>query len=211
MLAETRHPVSLVTKNALVERDLDLLAPMARAGWSACTSRSPRSTTDLAASMEPRASAPHARLRAMRALAEAGVPVGVMVAPVIPMINDRELEHILEAARDARRALAPATCCCACRTSSSDLFREWLELHYPDRAAHVMSLIQQMRGGKDYDSRSARACAAKGRSPQLIEQRFRKAHARLGFGPCRRWTRAGSCRRASLAAGRVVLNAAGSS
>jgi DNA repair photolyase len=131
--------------------------------------------------MEPRATAPHGKLRAMRALSEAGVPVGVMVAPVVPMITDHEIEHILEAAQ-AHGAKAAGYVLLRLPHELKDVWREWLELHYPDRAAHVMSLVRQMRGGKDYDSRFGSRMRGEGPFAQLIEQRFRKAHARLGFG-----------------------------
>ena len=107
--------------------------------------------------------------------------VDVMVAPVIPMITDHELEHILEAAKDHGAAAAGYTLL-RLPHELKEVWREWLELHYPDRAAHVMSLIRQMRGGKDYDSRFGSRMRGEGPFAQLIQQRFRKAHARLGFG-----------------------------
>ena len=135
----------------------------------------------LAARMEPRASAPHAKLRAMKALADAGVPVGVMVAPVIPMVTDMELERILEAARDAGAREAGYTLL-RLPHELKEVFREWLELHYPDRATHVMSLVRQMRGGRDYQSDFGARMTGTGAFAQLLEQRFRKARARLGYG-----------------------------
>jgi DNA repair photolyase len=181
ILAETRHPVSFVTKSALIERDLDLLAPMAAQRLVSVHFSITTLDNRLAARMEPRASAPHAKLRAMQALAQAGVPVGVMVAPVIPMITDRELEHILEAAREHGAQSAGFTLL-RLPHELKEIWREWLELHYPDRAAHVMSLIRQMRGGKDYDSSFGSRMRGEGPFAQLIAQRFAKAHARLGFG-----------------------------
>ena len=124
---------------------------------------------------------PHGKLRAMRALADAGVPVGVMVAPVIPMITDHELEHILRAAH-AHGARAAGYVLLRLPHELKQVWREWLQLHYPERAAHVMSLIQQMRGGKDYDSRFGVRSRGEGPFAQLLAQRFQKAHARLGFG-----------------------------
>jgi DNA repair photolyase len=180
ILAETRHPVSIVTKSALVERDLDLLAPMAAEHLVSVHFSITTLDNRLAARMEPRASAPHAKLRAMQALAQAGVPVGVMVAPVIPMITDRELEHILEAAREHGARSAGFTLL-RLPHELKDIWREWLELHYPERAAHVMSLIRQMRGGKDYDSAFGSRMRGEGPFAQLIAQRFAKAYARLGF------------------------------
>ncbi|UKE56456.1 radical SAM protein [Xanthomonas graminis] len=138
----------------------------------------------LAAKMEPRAAAPHARLRAMRTLHEAGIPVGVLVAPVIPMVNDKELERILEAAREhgVRSQGAGSHVLLRLPHELAQLWREWLELHYPERANHVMSLIQQMRGGKDYDSSFGKRMVGEGPFAQLIVQRFAAAYRRLGFG-----------------------------
>jgi DNA repair photolyase len=181
VLAECRHPVSFVTKSALITRDLDLLAPMAREGLVSVHFSITTLDNRLAAAMEPRATAPHGKLRAMRTLADAGVPVGVMVAPVIPMISDHELEHILEAAhahgaRDAGYVLLRLP------HELKQVWREWLQLHYPDRAAHVMSLVRQMRGGQDYDSAFGARMRGQGPFAQLLATRFAKARARLGFG-----------------------------
>ncbi len=181
VLAETRHPVSIITKNALVERDLDLLVPMAREGLATVYFSVTTLDNRLAAKMEPRASAPHAKLRAMRALREAGVPVGVMVAPVIPAVTDPELEAILEAAREAGAASAGYVLL-RLPYEIKDLFRDWLAQHFPDRAAHVMSLVRQMRGGKDYDATFGRRMSGEGPFAQLLRRRFDLAAARLGFG-----------------------------
>jgi DNA repair photolyase len=174
------HPFSVITKNAGVLRDIDLIAPMARRGLASIAFSVTSLDNHLSARMEPRASAPHARLNAIRTLADAGVPVGVMVAPVIPMINDREIEHILEACRD-HGATSAGYVLLRLPHELKQVWREWLQLHYPDRAEHVMSLIQQMRGGKDYDSTFGTRMRGEGPFAQLIEQRFRKAHKRLGF------------------------------
>ena len=181
VLAQCRHPVSFVTKSALITRDLDLLSAMAREQLVTVYFSITTLDNHLAAKMEPRATAPHGKLRAMRALSEAGVPVGVMVAPVVPMINDSELEHILEAAH-AHGARGAGYVLLRLPHELKDVWREWLELHYPDRAAHVMSLIRQMRGGKDYDSRFGIRSRGEGPFAQLLAQRFAKAHARLGYG-----------------------------
>ncbi len=180
IFAETRHPVGFITKNALIERDLDLLASMARERLVNVYFSVTTLDNRLAARMEPRASAPHARLRAMKALHEAGVPVGVMVAPVIPMITDRELEAILEAARE-HGAQAAGYVLLRLPHELKTIWREWLQLHYPERAEHVMSLMRQMHGGKDYDSTFGKRMRGEGPFAQLIQQRFAKAHARLGF------------------------------
>ena len=181
VLAECRHPVSFVTKSAMIERDLDLLAAMARDRLVTVYFSVTTLDNRLASRMEPRASAPHAKLRAMRALSDAGVPVGVMVAPVVPMISDHEIEHILEAAHD-HGARAAGYVLLRLPHELKQVWREWLELHYPERAAHVMSLIQQMRGGKDYDSGFGTRMRGEGPFAQLIGQRFAKAHRRLGYG-----------------------------
>lgn len=181
VLAQARHPVSFVTKAALIERDIDVLAEMAQHNLVSVYFSVTTLDNRLAAKMEPRAAAPHARLRAMRTLHAAGVPVGVLVAPVIPMINDREIEHILEAAK-AHGACSAGYVLLRLPHELTQLWREWLELHYPDRARHVMSLIQQMRGGKDYDSSFGKRMVGEGPFAQLLSQRFSVAYRRFGFG-----------------------------
>ena len=181
VLAECKHPVSFVTKSAMIERDLDLLAAMARERLVTVYFSVTTLDNRLAARMEPRASAPHAKLRAMRALADVGVPVGVMVAPVVPMITDNEMERILQAAHD-HGARAAGYVLLRLPHELKQVWREWLELHYPERAAHVMSLLQQMRGGKDYDSGFGTRMRGEGPFAQLIAQRFAKAYRRLQFG-----------------------------
>jgi DNA repair photolyase len=119
-------------------------------------------------------------LKTIRALHEAGVPVGVLVAPVIPLITDHELEHILEACRDAG-AVSASYVLIRLPHELKQVWREWLELHYPERAAHVMSIIQQMRGGKDYQSEFGSRMRGQGPFADLLEQRFKKARAKLGF------------------------------
>lgn len=181
VLAEHEHPVSFVTKNALILRDLDLLASMAQrrlvSVYLSVTSLDNR----LSSKLEPRASAPHTRLNTIRSLHEAGVPVGVLVAPVIPTITDCDLERILEAARDAGAASAGYVLL-RLPHELKQLWRDWLDLHYPDRAAHVISLLQQMHGGKEYDSTFGSRMRGSGPFADLLEQRFRIAHDRLGYG-----------------------------
>ncbi|GHH59703.1 PA0069 family radical SAM protein [[Pseudomonas] boreopolis] len=180
VLWEARHPFTLITKNALVVRDLDLLAPLARerlvSVHFSVTTLDPR----LAARLEPRASAPHARLRAMRTLHEAGVPVGAMVAPVIPWINDHELEAVLQAAADAG-ACSAGYVLLRLPHEVAPLFRDWLQAHHPQRAAHVMSTIQQLRGGKDYDSRFGTRFSGEGVYADLLARRFALAMRRAGL------------------------------
>ncbi|MDQ1121015.1 MULTISPECIES: PA0069 family radical SAM protein [Pseudoxanthomonas] len=180
VFAETRHPFSLITKNALVERDLDLLVPLARDNLVSVHFSVTSLDPHLSARLEPRASAPHARLRAMRALHEAGVPVGVMVAPVIPWINDQALEAVLEAARDAGAETAGYVLL-RLPHEVAPLFRDWLQAHHPDRAAHVMSTVRQARGGKDYDSAFGKRMRGQGVYADLLARRFAVAHRRLGY------------------------------
>ncbi len=180
VFAETRHPVGLITKNALVERDLDLLAPMAEQGLATVYFSVTTLDNHLAAKMEPRASAPHRKLKAMRALRDAGVPVGVMVAPVIPAITDPELETILAAARDAG-AGAAGYVLLRLPHELKEIFRDWLAQRFPERAEHVMSLIRQMHGGKDYDPTFGKRGRGEGPFAQLLQRRFALAYARLGF------------------------------
>ena len=181
VFAECRHPVSLITKSALIQRDLDLLVPMAKqhlvSVYVSITSLDNR----LSSKLEPRAAAPHTRLDTVQALHEAGVPVGTMVAPIIPMITDREIEHILEAAHE-HGARAAGYVLLRLPHELKDVWREWLALHYPERAAHVMSLVQQMRGGKDYDSAWGTRMRGEGPFADLIAMRFAKAYKRIGFG-----------------------------
>ncbi len=181
VFAECRHPVSFVTKSGLITRDLDLLTQMAHEHLVTVYFSITTLDNKLASKMEPRATAPHGKLRAMRTLADAGVPVGVMVAPVVPMITDSEIEHILEAAH-AHGARAAGYVLLRLPHELKQVWREWLQLHYPGRAAHVMSLIQQMRGGKDYDSAFGKRMRGEGPFAQLIGQRFAKTHSRLGYG-----------------------------
>jgi DNA repair photolyase len=180
VMAECRHPFSLITKNALVTRDIDLLAPLARQRLVTVYFSVTTLDNRLSAKMEPRAAAPHARLRAMRELSAAGVPVGVMVAPVIPALNDHEIEAILEAAH-AAGARAAGHVLLRLPHELKDVWREWLQLHHPDRAAHVMSLVRQMRGGRDYDSRFGSRMRGEGPFADLLAQRFERARRRLGF------------------------------
>ncbi|WP_408951752.1 PA0069 family radical SAM protein [Lysobacter sp. Hz 25] len=175
------HPFSMITKNASIVRDVEVLASMARRRLVSVYFSVTTLDNQLSAKMEPRASAPHSRLKAMRTLAEAGVPVGVLVAPTIPMINDGELEQILAAAHQAG-ARAAGYVLLRLPHELKQVWRDWLQLHYPDRAAHVMSLIQQMRGGKDYDSAFGKRMRGEGPFAQLIEQRFQKAWRKHGYG-----------------------------
>ena len=180
VFSETRHPFSIISKNALVERDLDLLAPMGEAGL--CSVMVSVTTLDnrLSSRLEPRASAPARRLECIRRLRAAGVPVGVLLAPVIPAINDAEIERILEAVAEAG-ALSAGYVLLRLPHEVAPIFREWLAQHRPERAAHVMSLVQQLRGGRDYDARFGERMRGHGPFAELLSQRFAIAARRHGL------------------------------
>ena len=178
VLARTRHPVSVITKHALVLRDLDLLSDLARDGLAGVAVSVTTLDADLKRVMEPRAASPQARLRTLAALSAAGVPTSVMAAPMIPALNDHELEAILEAAAGAGARWAGYVLL-RLPYEIKDLFREWLAEHYPDRAAHVMALIRDMRGGRDYDSSFGTRMRGTGPYAQLLGNRFRLACRRL--------------------------------
>ena len=185
VLHEFRHPVGIVTKSALVLRDLDILAPMAELGLVKVALSITTLDRGLARTMEPRASTPSRRLEAIRGLHEAGVPAGVMFAPVIPALNDEELEQILVAASEAG-AKSAGYILLRLPLEIKDLFREWLQEHAPGRAKHVMSLIRQMRGGKDYDAAWHQRMRGRGPYADMIARRFQIAARRLGLnGPSR--------------------------
>ena len=185
VLHEFRHPVGIVTKNALVLRDLDILVPMAEKNLVRIALSVTTLDRDLARTMEPRASTPPKRLEAIKGLREAGVPVGVMFAPVIPALNDDEMENVLAAATQAGAASAGYVLL-RLPLEIKDLFREWLTAHRPDKAAHVMSLIRQMRGGKDYDPTWHQRMKGTGPYAEMIARRFHLATKRLGLnGPSR--------------------------
>ena len=179
LMHETRHAFSLVTKSSGVERDLDLIAPMAARRLAAVYVTITTLDAQLTRKLEPRAAAPHRRLRTLRTLAEHGVPCGVSLAPQIPFLTD-DMEQVLEAAWDAgaRSAFYHVL---RLPWEVSPLFRQWLELHYPQRAGRIMARIHDMRGGKDYDSDFATRMKGKGPWAELIAQRFLKASRKIGF------------------------------
>jgi DNA repair photolyase len=179
LMNEVNHPFSLVTKSSGVERDLDLIMPMADRKLAAVYITVTTLDGELARKLEPRAAAPHRRLRTVRALADAGVPVGVSVAPQIPFVNE-DMEQVLDAAWQAGARSAFYTVV-RLPWEVAPIFREWLTLHYPQRAARIMARIQDMRGGKDYDSDFSTRMKGSGLWAELIRQRFEKACARLGF------------------------------
>jgi DNA repair photolyase len=185
VLARCRHPVSIVTKSALVLRDLDLLTDLAQHGLVSVTISLTSLTNDIKRTLEPRTASPQARLRVIHQLAQAGVPVGVLLAPVIPAITDHEMEDMLEAAREAGASRAGYVLL-RLPHEVRILFREWLAEHYPDRAKHVMSLINQTRGGKDYDSKFGQRMSGTGPYAELLRTRFELARRKCGFEPSSR-------------------------
>ncbi len=180
VLSACEHPLTITTKGALIERDLDLLAPMAAKNLVRVFVSIAMLDRELARKLDPRAAAPHRRLQLVRALSEAGIPVGVNVAPVIPQLTDHELEAILEAAAQAGARHAAYTLL-RLPLEVAPLFREWLDAHYPLRAAHVMSIVQQIRGGRDNDPRFGARMHGQGEFAALIRNRFRIACARNGL------------------------------
>jgi DNA repair photolyase len=184
-LQRFNHPFSIITKAALIQRDLDILAPMAAEGLVRTAVSVTSLDRKLARSMEPRAATPERRLEAIRRLAEAGVPVTVMFAPAIPGLNDHELEAVLEAAAKAG-ASGAGYVLLRLPLEISQLFQEWLAADHPGRAAKVMSLIRQARGGKDYDSEWRRRMKGQGPIADLLAQRFKAAVRRYGLDRPRR-------------------------
>jgi DNA repair photolyase len=180
VLTEHEHPFTIVTKSALVERDLDLIAPMALKNMARVYISITTLDRELARSLEPRAAAPPRRLQAIKTLSAAGVPVGVLAAPVIPQLNDRDLEAILDAAA-ANGARHAGWIMLRLPREVAPLFRDWLDAHYPLRAEHVMSVLRQLRGGRDYDARFGARMRGTGPFAELIEKRFALACKRLGL------------------------------
>jgi len=177
---ETDHPVTFITKSAMIERDLDLLAPMAKKRLVHVTFSITTLDNHLASKMEPRASAPWRRLLAVRRLTEAGIPVGVNVAPVIPFLTDSELESIMEAAA-ANGATSAGYVLVRLPWEVRPIFKEWLEKHFPLKAEHVMSRIRDMRDGRENDPEFGSRMVGKGALAELLAQRFRKALERFGL------------------------------
>jgi len=180
VLAAFRHPVAIVTKSALVTRDIDILGPMAEDGLAKVALSVTTLDAGLARAMEPRASTPAKRLEAISLLTRAGIPTAVMTAPMIPGLTDMELEAILEraAAAGARQA---GYVVLRMPYEIKDLFREWLAAHVPDRAERVIKLMREMRGGKDYDAQWSQRQVGRGPYADLIAKRFRLAVKRYGL------------------------------
>ena len=180
VLAKTRHPVGIITKSNLILRDLDILAPMAAEGLVKVFVSVTTLDRSVARRMEPRAPTPERRIEAIEKLAAAGVPVGVMAAPVIPAVNDAEIETILTRAY-AAGAREAGYVTLRLPLELREMFREWLAVHFPDKLQHTLSLVQSMHGGKDYDSRWGRRMAGSGPYAWMIGRRFEIAARKLGY------------------------------
>jgi DNA repair photolyase len=180
ILSAHNHPVTLLTKSALIQRDIDLIAPMAEKGLARVGVSLTTVDPVLARRMEPRAAAPHKRLQTIRALADSGIPVIAMTAPIIPALNDMELETMLEAAAGSGASSAGYVLL-RLPYELKDIMHEWLAERYPDRAARVINILREMRGGQDYDSNWFERGTGRGAHARLIAQRFQKAARRLGL------------------------------
>jgi DNA repair photolyase len=180
VLAECEHPLTIVTKSALIERDLDLLAPMAAKNLVKAFVSITTLDRLLARRLEPRAASPQRRVDALRALASAGVPCGVMVGPVIPALTDKSMEDVLEAAAAAGATMA-GWIMLRLPNEVRPLFKEWLAHHYPQRAEHVISIVRQVRGGRENDPRFGSRMSGSGNFADLIQRRFEIACGRLGL------------------------------
>lgn len=180
VLADFNAPVSITTKSALVSRDIDILAGMASKGLARVNISLATIDPALARILDPRANAPHRRLRAIADLSAAGIPVSVFASPMIPAVNDQELESILKAAAEAG-AISASMIVLRLPLEVRDLFVEWLNQHFPDRAHRVMSLVRQMRGGADYDATFGSRMRGTGPYAALLRQRFEVAARRFGL------------------------------
>jgi DNA repair photolyase len=180
LASETNHPVSLITKSALIERDLDILAPMAKKNLVSVTLSVTTLDHSISMKMEPRTSAPARRILAIKRLTEAGIPVNVNIAPVIPFLTDSELESIMEAAAKAG-AISAGYVLVRLPWEVRPIFKEWLEKHFPLKAEHVMSRIRDMRDGRENDPEFGSRMVGKGTLAELLGQRFRKAVVRFGL------------------------------
>lgn len=180
VLRDFKHPVAIVTKGAMVERDLDILAPMAAQGLVRVGISITTLDVELSRRMEPRAPLPVRRLKAVRRLADAGVPVRVMTSPVVPGLTDHELEALLAAGAEAG-ADAASWIMLRLPREVSELWQEWLAEHFPDRAGKVMARLREMHGGRDYDPRWGHRMRGEGRYAEMIAQRFKAACKRLNL------------------------------
>lgn len=202
ILLRYRHPVHLITKSALILRDLDLLEQLAAQNLVSVAISLTTLDNELKRIMEPRAASPAARLRCLRELHAVGVPVSVLCAPMIPMVNDAELEQLLKAARDAG-AQSAGYVLLRLPLEIAELFEDWLRAHFPQRAEHVMSLVRQCRGGANYDSRFGLRMRGEGPFADLLARRFQIACKRLGLN--RRELRGLDCQRFSPPGAQLAL------
>ncbi len=180
VLSAHQHPTAITTKGTLIERDLDILAPMAAAGLLRVGISVTTLDRDLSRKMEPRAATPARRLETIRRLTAAGIPVRAMLAPVVPGLTDQEIEPLLEAVAEAG-AQAASFIALRLPLEVSPLFQEWLAAHYPDRAAKVMGRVREMHGGRDYDAEFGKRMRGQGVWADLMARRFGVAVARLGL------------------------------
>ncbi|HEY4373174.1 MAG TPA: PA0069 family radical SAM protein [Burkholderiales bacterium] len=178
--AEFNQPITIVTKSALVERDIDILGAMAEKGQAKVLISCASLDGDLVRKLEPRAAAPHKRIETIRKLSEAGIPTGLMVAPLIPMLNDRDIEAVLEGAWEAGAREAAYTLV-RLPHELREIFKDWLARYFPMRAEHVMSIIRQSRGGRENDPEFGSRMTGQGVFAELIETRFRKACEKHGY------------------------------
>ena len=180
VLADANHPVAITTKSALILRDIDILAPMAEKRLVKVAMSVTTLDRKLARAMEPRAATPTRRLEVIRGLSEAGIPVGISVAPIIPALTDHELERILDSGK-AAGAVEASYILLRLPLEVAPLFKDWLLEHHPERYRHVMSLIRSMRGGKDYDAEFGKRMNGSGPYAWQIARRFELASKRLGL------------------------------
>jgi DNA repair photolyase len=180
VLQRCRHPVSIITKGALITRDIDILAEMAASGLCSVAISITTLEPELKRLMEPQAASAQARLQAMENLSAAGIPVSLLFAPVIPALNDSDMEDILATARDAG-ADSASYILVWLPLQVRELFFDWLQLHYPLRAEHVINLLRQSRGDADYDSRFGLRMCGTGFFAHVLAQRFRVSCKRLGL------------------------------
>jgi DNA repair photolyase len=185
VLSARGHPFAAITKSSLIERDLDLLAPMAARGQFMAAITITTLDAEIARTLEPRAATPARRLRTIRTLSEAGIPVGVSIAPVIPFVTEPDMERVLEACAEAGASNA-SYIVLRLPWEVAPLFKDWLAAHFPDRAERVMSRVRDMRGGKDYDANFATRMKGEGLWADLLKQRFHQAVRRLGLNERRR-------------------------
>ncbi|MEA3096719.1 radical SAM protein, partial [Caballeronia mineralivorans] len=180
ILSERGHPFAAITKSSLIERDIDLLAPMAQKGQVMVAVTITTLDAQIARTLEPRAATPSRRLRTIRALSEAGIPVGVSVAPMIPFVTEPDMERVLEACAEAG-ATSASYIVLRLPWEVAPLFKDWLAAHFPDRAERVMGRVRDMRGGKDYDADFSTRMKGEGLWADMLKQRFHNASKRLGL------------------------------